>query len=197
MDPSFPVSLTRSVRNFLTGKQYTLHPLNASFCKGPLELKETHYAQIVRICNQPGVYSMLFARRLNGLAYGMEDARRFVRSAEEGWQNGTHFVFITRTEDGSVTAALDIKSADLTAAEIGYWASAEHPGLMTNALLELVHIARQAGYRCLYAIVREDNPRSTNVLTRAGFACSGHMEKGGLPYLTYELTLTESTSLPF
>lgn len=140
---------------------------------------------------------MLFARRLNGLAYSMEDARRFVRWAGEGWQNGTHFVFIVRSQDDTVTAALDIKSADIQGAEIGYWCSAEHPGLMTNALLELVNIARLAGYRCLYAIVREDNPRSSNVLTRAGFKCSGQIEKGGLAYLSYEQYLTESTSLPF
>jgi RimJ/RimL family protein N-acetyltransferase len=129
---------------------------------------------------------MLFAKRLAGAAYTLNDAQGFITWAKQGWQEQTHFVFLLMQRTGSVVGAADIKSNQLQAAEIGYWLSAECPGVMTHAVIELSQIARQAGYQSLYARVKERNAQSIGVLARAGFAHCRNFTQDGELYRRYE-----------
>ncbi len=175
--PHFPDPLDVPVQHARSGATYRLVRLDA--------LPETpeHLAQITRANNEPAIHRWLWRDRLQGQPYAPEKAVEFLRWARGGWAHGTHFTFALLAPGGEVAAALDIKSADLDAAEVGYWLSAAHSGVMTNAVLALADVARAAGYRALFARVREGNARSEGVLTRAGFArVGGHEEVLGHPH---------------
>lgn len=58
---------------------------------------------------------------------------------------------------------------NLPLAEIGYWLSRHHSGVMTGAVNALCVMAARVGYEALLGLVREGNDRSANVLKRAGF----------------------------
>jgi RimJ/RimL family protein N-acetyltransferase len=47
------------------------------------------------------------------------------------------------------------------------------PGVMTNAVKCLITIARNAGYRKLYALVEPVNIKSIGVVQRSGFTYTG------------------------
>jgi len=68
----------------------------------------------------------------------------------------------------AVVAACDIKSNALNA-EIGYWSSQAHRGVMTNALVAMCDMAAGAGFVALFARTKTGNVRSEAVLKRAGF----------------------------
>ena len=151
-------------QNYLTGRQKFL-------CRADIVLKEaSSIEQIVHICNQPLIYQILFQARFNGKPYTQDDARQFLTWARQGWSESSHFVFLMMTENGDIAGAMDIKSADLEAAEIGYWASADHSGNTTNAVLALMRAASAAGFRRFIAYVRKSNEKSQRVLLRAGFS---------------------------
>ena len=166
----------KSVENFLTG---VVCQLVAAW--GDDYFEPERLDQIVAICNQPLIYRQLFAARLAGRPYSLDDARWFVSWSRQGWHEQTHFVFLIVDSAGSVIGAVDIKSADLASAEVGYWMSAEHGGVMTNAVLALCDIAAETGYRKLFGLVEEGNTKSAGVLTRAGFVYTGlHVVEGEL-----------------
>ena len=121
------------------------------------------------MCNEPLVYDRLFRQRRQGRPYLAEEADGFLHWAQEGWQHHTHFVFLILSREGEIVGAVDIKSPDPYAGEIGYWASERHRGVMTNVLLELVRVAQAAGFRRLWANPDADNERSVALLRRAGF----------------------------
>ena len=128
----------------------------------------TFIQSIIDVCNEPLVYS-LFQERLNGAPYTHHDALDFYNWGIRGWKNNTHFLFIATDKKGRATAACDIKSANVNAAEIGYWSSAHHRGSTTNAVNLMIQAGFQAGFQCLYALVRPENTASARVLIRVGF----------------------------
>ena len=135
--------------------------------------------QIASICNQPLVYDTLFRDRLEGATYSETDADEFIEWAHSGWQSGSHFVFFATNESNRIIGAVDIKSADLAAAEIGYWADSNYPGNMTNAVAALIHAAVETGFSRFTAYVKHNNQKSIRVLERAGFisAENGNIEE--------------------
>jgi RimJ/RimL family protein N-acetyltransferase len=145
--------------------------------------------RIVEICNQELVYNMLFAEKMAGKPYSLDKAQSFVSWAELGWKDKTHFVFIIRDGRGQIAAAMDIKSPDLDNAEIGYWASADSPGYITNAVAELLKIAASVGYHRLIALTKPENSKSAGVLQRNGFQQIENVERDGKEYLQFERTL--------
>ncbi len=84
---------------------------------------------------------------------------------------------------------MDIKSANLESAEIGYWLSAHHSGVMTNAVCALVQLARDAGYAELFALIRPTNTRSANVVARAGFTLGETLTKNETMYQRWVMHL--------
>lgn len=161
--PLFPATLRRKVRNVRTGEPYFLQRADA------IVPSSSNVADLVRICNEPAIYSFLFGEALGGAPYGAEMARDFFDWSAQGWREGTHFVFVVTTGDDRLAAAIDLKSADLAAAEIGFWCSIEHRGLMVTTVAALCSVAAAAGYRSLFARVRHANTRSQDVVLRNGF----------------------------
>lgn len=146
---------------------------------------------IAEICNEDLIYSFLFKERLNEEKYSIKDAQEFRVWALQGWQNKEYFVFIIRNELGEVIGTCAIKSNNLDSAEIGYWMSGKAPGYMTNAVQELCKVAKEFGYKQLYALTKPENIKSQNVLLRAGFEFVGEQQRKikDLVYCRFEKNL--------
>lgn len=162
-----------------TQREYRLTPASM------VDADSMALAEIVRICNEPGVYDNLFAGPLSNRAYALDDAQRFISWSYDGWREGTHFVYFIVDTNGSVVGAIDIKSTNLASAEIGYWLSAEHSGAMTSAVVALASLAREAGFAELHALIRPDNQRSSAVVERAGFVYTNDIIRDGQVYRRY------------
>lgn len=160
---TFPDSIRVPIANAIDGSRYEL--VRASDVdRGPENL-----ARIVGICNEPDIYDWLFRGLLEGNPYPEDKAREFLEWSGAGWAAGTHFVFVVLDGEQRVAAACDIKSSD-PVAEVGYWASRGHRGVMANSVRALCALAAGAGFEGLFARTKPGNTRSQGVLLRAGFA---------------------------
>ncbi len=172
MSPGFPSAVSIPLTHPLSGKIYTLARADA------LEGTPDEVADLIAACNEPLIYDWLFRERLEGQPYTGVQAASFFNWTRSGWQSGTHFVFALASPCGRLVGLLDIKSADPTAAEVGYWLSSKHRGLMGAALEALETLARNAGCRSLYARIRPGNGRSQAVVQRAGWVDTGLEAEG-------------------
>ena len=109
-------------------------------------------ARVTSICNQSTVYRNLFQERLKGARYTLSDADEFLAWATAGWKLSTHFVFFIIDDQFGIVGAIDIKSAELDNAEIGYWADSNHPGNITNAVLAMIDSAIENRLYSIYRI---------------------------------------------
>lgn len=160
---AFPPSIRVPILNHLTGEKYFV-------VRGDeVPHTEERLAEIVQICNEPAVYRWLFSRVLVNQPYTKDKAMEWLQWSEDGWRANTHFCFITLDSKGSIVAACDIKSADVHGAEVGYWASSSHPGIMTNTVEAVIREAAKSGFRSLIARAQHANIRSKSVMTRVGF----------------------------
>ena len=179
---AFPAILRLPVTNYLNGRRYSV--LRCDHVEPTFD----RLAEIVAICNEPEVYSWLFREVLSGLAYPPEKAMEWLSWASDGWRANNHFCFAVTDDSGAIVAACDIKSNDPDGAEIGYWASAHHRGVMTNSVDAMCQAARQAGFRSLMARVRHENSRSQAVLARVGFRPDPSRRDETRDYFTLQLT---------
>lgn len=150
-------------RNHLTGETYAL--VRAEDIEAYPHCAE----RVASICNEPLIYNTLFRESLNGKSYSLEKAEQFISWAKEGWSEETYFVFFICNENNDLVGCMDIKSAQLDLAEIGYWTSDKVSGSTTNALVALIRCALAIGYRSFVAYVKYGNERSIRALERAGF----------------------------
>lgn len=162
--PSFDPSASTSFAHFSTGQLYYLTRADR------LQFTPERFAEVTAICNEPEVYRWLFRDALAGQPYPATKAADLFAWAAAGWREGTHFVFIVTDSEGMIAACCDIKSADLHGAEIGYWSSRHHRGIMTNAVVRLCELAARSGFKALTARTRKGNAASARVLGRAGFS---------------------------
>jgi len=123
------------------------------------------------------VYETLFRDNLKGEPYSSEKAIEFFNWANEGWVHGRYFVFFIMNELDEITGCMDIKSAQVDCAEIGYWSSYNARGNITNALIELSRVAAGVGFKRLVAYVRTGNLNSARVLDRAKFQVDSTLEQ--------------------
>ena len=172
MSPVFPSAINIPLTHPLSGKVYTLTRADA------LEAAPNEVADLIAACNEPLIYEWLFRERLEGQPYTEAQAASFFDWTRSGWRNNAHFVFALRSPCRRLVGLLDIKSADPTASEVGYWLSGKHRGLMGAALDALATLAHDAGYRSLYARIRPGNGRSQAVVQRAGWVDTGLEEAG-------------------
>lgn len=179
MAQRFPNSINVPIRNHLTGRPYWLG------CAGHLDATPAMLAQVVAICNEPAIYDWLFRQRLEGQPYGQAQARQLLEWSKAGWSSQTHFVFAVLDESRRIVAVCDIKSND-PVAEVGYWSSSHHRGVMTNAVQAMCRLARVAGYAGLFARIRQGNIQSRRVLERSNFIRTNEMIDG---YERFELSL--------
>jgi RimJ/RimL family protein N-acetyltransferase len=173
-----PISL--AITHFKTHEAWQMFSIDSSFTA-----QEQDFLRIKEICNEPLVYRWLFEEMLDSKPYSLEKAKSFISWAQEGWEEQTYFVFLIRDEKGVIQAAIDIKSNNLDESEIGYWASRDKPGIMTNAVRALCGLAKQAGYNKLFADVQVANNRSVKVLKRANFSLEKDFIKNGERYYRY------------
>lgn len=151
------------ILNALTAQPYRLQSVDS------LLVTAEQLDRITTICNEEQIYSWLFRDMFSGRPYPRSAAADWINWGCEGWKNRTHFVFAVMDSSDHVVAACDIKDPNLDAAEIGYWCSIHHRGIMTNAILAMMTLAEQAGFRGFSAQVHSDNIPSQQVLLRAGF----------------------------
>jgi RimJ/RimL family protein N-acetyltransferase/isopentenyldiphosphate isomerase len=181
LSPNFKLPIKLSVKNYLNNEDYYISPANESW--------EEDVDQITRICSQELIYNVLFKERLKGLPYISKNALEFIAWINEGWEKNEWFVFFIRNGEGKIIGAVDIKSDNLEEAEIGYWMSEKVKGVMTNAVLALTEIAKNAGYKSLYGLTVPDNEKSQNVLKRAGFTDQGLVNQKSKKYIKFLLKL--------
>ena len=149
-------------------KSYTLKSLDDSY-----KLTKNHIEIITSACNEELIYRFLFRSGLQGRKYTARDANEFIKWARKGWRDGTHFVFLILDADADPIGCIDISSNETEHAPIGYWITSRVKGIMGNVINCLTGIAREAGYRNLYAVVEPVNVRSSNLLKRTGFSLLG------------------------
>jgi len=180
--PQFGQPKTTEIKNFLTREKFFLCRADGS----SYGLEEAA-KQIAAACSQPSIYEFLFEKELEGRPYEAKHAKEFLEWAKKGWEEAAYFVFLVKDRSDKIVGSLDIKSAELDGAQIGYWSDENAQGFMTNAVKTLCNIAKEAGYRSLRAIALMHNPRSAGVLKRAGFKFKYMTKKGEDEYLNYEI----------
>ena len=179
----FEQNIKREITNFLTGDKYEM--IGGS----DLIFSEKDIKKIVEICNRPSTYDILFNKPFKGRAYTEADAKWFENFVKEGWEKQTHFVFVIRKTDSEIIGVIDIKSTDFDRAEIGYWADENYSGFMTNTVNELLSLAKEGGYKKLFAGVLARNDKSIKVLERSGFVKTAEDIKDDEPHFKYEKEL--------
>ncbi|WP_424950235.1 GNAT family N-acetyltransferase [Deinococcus sp.] len=167
MTPRFPADISIPLIHPRSDKGYTL--IRADALPDTREIR----ADLTSACNEPLIYGWLFRERCEGRPYDEMNASSFMVWMHRGWQERAFFVFALLSPCGRLVGVLDIKSAEVEGAEVGYWLSQRHSGLMTLALSELQVLAGQAGFRSLSARVRPGNERSLAVVRRAGWKDTG------------------------
>ncbi len=182
--PQFVLPISRPVMRFGENEPCEVRSVDST-----LELTDDDLETIVNICNEKLIYNRLFKERFNGEIYSLVHAERFSTWAREGWQRNEWFMFLIRNSEKRIIGAIDIKSAMMDEAEIGYWASSGSPGIMTNTAIELCHVAKEAGYLRLYALIARDNEKSIRVVLKAQFVQDGEVERDGKHYLKFTKTL--------
>lgn len=178
---TFTTPIKHTIQKYDSDTSYSMTSMDSG-----TQFSDEDIRDIAKICSEKRVYDVLFKEKFEGRPYTGEDARRFVNWAQSGWENDSHYVFIIRDGENHIAGAVDIKSADLAGAEIGYWASENHPGIMTNAVRELCKIASNVGYKSLFGLVVPHNNKSQGVLLRAGFENLGNVHERGKEYIKFE-----------
>ncbi|MFA5386873.1 MAG: GNAT family N-acetyltransferase [Candidatus Paceibacterota bacterium] len=188
--PRFKDGTVVEISNHLTCQKFFLQRIDNSF-----NLSSEAVNEIAAVCSQRELYDFLFKETFNGRPYTIHDAIKFLDWAKKGWEEKTYFIFLVKDLSGKIVGAVDIKSANLEGAEIGYWADRNVRGFMTNAITALCNIARNAGYKSLYGLVIPENSKSIGVLERAGFKKKKEpfLEKGK-HYIKYEIIFKQAES---
>ncbi|MGB0454622.1 MAG: GNAT family N-acetyltransferase [Bacteriovoracaceae bacterium] len=142
-----------------TEKIYTMSSI------GETSFSEDTVDQITNVCDEPEVYDNVFASVFKGKRYTKDNARFFVKLLQEGLVKKDRFDWLIFYE-GNVVGTIGIKSLE---GEIGYWQSRHHPGVMTSALKNVCSLAKEAGFKSLWAQVDQSHIASIKVLEGAGF----------------------------
>ncbi len=179
--PQYPDFKYIEITNFKTGDLCQLWRVDK------MNITNNDYEQIRKICNEEAVYDYLFKEKLEGKPYPIEKAKGFIEWAKKGWDENTHFVFLVRNSEGEIVAAVDTKSNDCDGAEIGYWASEDYPGIMTNAVKAMIDVDKNAGFKSVWARVRKGNEKSYGVQERAGLKYDSDFTNDNKEYRKYIL----------
>ncbi|MFA7252239.1 MAG: GNAT family N-acetyltransferase [Candidatus Paceibacterota bacterium] len=179
----FEQNIRREIVNYLTGEKYEM--LGGK----DMAFSDEDIKKIVEICNRPNTYDILFKKMCAGKPYTEENAKAFTNYAKGGWEKQTNFVFIIRKADSEIIGAIDIKSPNTERAEIGYWSDENYSGFMTNTVNELLSLAKEGGFKKLFAGVLARNSKSVGVLERSGFIKTKEDIKDDEAHFEYEKPL--------
>lgn len=150
------------IKNYINNTKAELIPVDHVLVKADLD-------RIVEICNQAGVYDMLFRKKFKGRAYEKSDAEGYNKWCIGNWGELLAFPYYIRMKGIGLIGTIDIKSNNYDGAEIGYWVDCNYPGFMSNAVISLSEHAKEQGYRSLYADIKPGNTKSQKVIKNAGF----------------------------
>ena len=159
------------IKNYIDGSGYYLVPATE------VHASDSVHRVIAEICNEQAVFDYLFRSALGDGPYSVEMARGFLEWSKAGWESEQYYVFFIMNKVGDITGCITIKSNDLECAEIGYWCSKNHPGVMTNTVMALCSLAQANGFRRFDVRVKTVNQRSAAVLIRAGFSSNQEKSK--------------------
>lgn len=153
------------IQNFKTKQFFSLQPLTKQ-----LPNQESLVQDIYACCTEEEIYNWLF-QKIFPEGYTLKNAVGFIEYGEKGWNEGTHFIYAILSQDPvpKLVGAIDIKSSNLDEAEVGYWLSKDYSGLMTNALNQIIQLAKENQYKKLIAYTDDGNTSSEKVLKRANF----------------------------
>ncbi|MDC0255922.1 GNAT family N-acetyltransferase [Bacteriovoracales bacterium] len=171
------------IKNFINNEDYTFVP--AHFIDSTQDI----LTSIENVCNEAFIYEQLFKVRCKGEPYSIKNAEAFLDWAKEGFKKDSYYVFFILNSSQLPIGAIDIKSNDKEEAEIGYWLSSFHSGLMTNAVIELCKQAKSFGFKNLYGLCELNNLKSKSVLKRAKFADAGKIERNQKSYYKLQIKL--------
>ncbi len=173
------------INNFFTNKPYFIRDLADD------SLYERLIPLIVKVCNEPRIFNRLFAKKfVKGATYRPINALEFLVYANRGWQKQEKFQFAIFNEDNDIVGTLELRSNDSKACEIGYWASENHRGIMSNAVIAIAKLAKSVGYEKLFLLIAPDNIASQKVAKNAGFLLENpHFENSKGVYQLYEKKL--------
>ncbi len=179
--PVFNTPVWETISHFPTGEACELFSVDEFYNPTGKDLE-----RVAQVCRHKIIYDRLFKERFKGEPYTKEKAKEFIDWGKEGWAKRRWFLFLVRNLRGQISCSVDIKSADLEGAKIGYWASDDSPGIVTSAVIQVCKIARKAGYKRLVALIASDNERSARVVGRAGFINAGVVEEEGKKHLRFQ-----------
>ena len=182
--PHFELPIGRVVVRFGYGERCELRSVDRTH-----QLTDEDAETVAAIANEDLIYHRLFQEGLHGQPYTKEDAHHFFTWAQEKWENNESYVFFVRNARKHIIGAIDIKSPTTDEAEIGYWASAASPGIMTNTVLVLCQVAKEAGYLRLFACIAVDNEKSIRVIQKAHFAHECEIVRNKRPHLKFTKVL--------
>jgi len=129
--------------------------------------KTSYVENIASICSEKLVYEFLFTDLFPD-GYNKNNAEDFLKFSRSGWSKEC-FNFFILSSDEQIVGCISIKNIDRNAGEVGYWVSSKHSGLATNALTQLCIIAKELGFKRLFAQTKVGNDRSNRVLENNQF----------------------------
>lgn len=157
-----PVNI--EINNYITNKPYFIKDLADD------SLYEQLIPKIVKVCNEPRIFNRLFAKKLiDGEKYHPINALEFLVYANKGWRNKDKFLFGIFDAKDNIVGAIELRSNTSESCEVGYWASENHPGIMSNTVIAISKLAKGAGYEMLFLLIAPDNTASLKVAKNAGF----------------------------
>jgi len=123
--------------------------------------------------------------------YTLEDARSFIRTQTDAWEQGTAAVFaVTLRETGELLGAIGLHlEREHHRAEVGYWIGTAHwnRGFATESVKAVVRFGfEDLGLHRIHAHHFDRNPSSGRVLLKAGFEFEGTLRDHVFKWGAYE-----------
>lgn len=176
------MSKALAIRNFHTGKIAQLILITAKTRFPQKDIEST-----VHIFNQPEAYKM-FERSLKGKPFGETNAQSFLEFYKKGFVTRTQYLFLLR-DNNEIVAGIDLQVVDPNTATIGFWQDANKSGYITNAVIEVLKIAKEKKFKKIDAYVDLDNEKAIKVLIRTKFTYKGIVEGKTRKLKKFELDL--------
>ncbi len=177
--PYFDIMFHKTFTHKTNGKSYEIIRADQAY------IKQEHLQRITEICNEPDILRMVQLEHPGEKSFRLNDAKTMISNARADWKASRRFMFIILEPGGIPTGVIEIKSSDLSSAEIGYWNSKRNPGLITAALKYVLEAARLAGFQNFYAETESQNLPSIRILENNNFIKSETRKFAGRTILVY------------
>lgn len=171
-----------NIKNHFTGTAAELVQVTSES-----EFSKTDHENLITIFNQSKTYKM-FKRSLKGKPFGETNAQSFLEFYKKGFVTRTQYLFLLR-DNNEIVAGIDLQVVDPNTATIGFWQDANKSGYITNAVIEVLKIAKEKKFKKIDAYVDLDNEKAIKVLIRTKFTYKGIVEGKTRKLKKFELDL--------